>query len=322
MHNVHVFNPAAGAGRRFAAVRAAAERTGEPVFVTDCAGGAETLCEKLCREDPHVRIVVYGGDGTVHEAVNGILRSGHAGTASFSVVPAGSGNDFSAYVNGSAGFSPGVHAIDAVRVTDAAGNVRYFANSLNMGFDCDVVREADILKHKRGLSGSTAYIAGVVRVLLRKKPISLRLTLYDLRPFGADADLPWPVTVEEPALLCACANGPFCGGGFKGAPLCDMTDGYMDVLAVKNISRTRFVSMVGSYHEGTYIDGNGEMRKAFASILAYYRCRKAVLSSEAYYCLDGEVQNPAESVTVEVVPGALRYAAGYAETAREPLEVQ
>ena len=307
MHTVHLFNPAAGAGRKFADVRAVAAQTGEPIFVTESAGHAETLCESLCRDDPSAHIVVYGGDGTVHEAVNGILRSGHADTASFTVVPAGSGNDFSACVNGSAHLAPGIHALDLVRVTDPAGNVRYFANSLNMGFDCDVVRETDTLKHKRGLSGSAAYIAGVLVVLARKKPAPLSLTLYGCRPFGAEADLAEPVTIEQSALLCACANGPFCGGGFKGAPLCDLSDGYMDVLAVKNISRARFLSMVGGYHDGTYISPDGVLKPSFAQILSYHQCRRAVLSSPAYYCLDGEVHAPAASITVEVVPHAVRY---------------
>lgn len=307
MHTVHLFNPAAGAGRRFADVRAAAEKTGEPIFVTENSGHAESLCESLCRDDPDTHIVVYGGDGTIHEAVNGIMRSGHAGTASFTVVPAGSGNDFSACVNGSAHLAPGIHEIDLVRVTDPAGNVRYFANSLNMGFDCDVVRETDTLKHKRGLSGSAAYIAGVLVVLARKKPVPLTLTMYGCRPFGAEADLAEPVTIEQSALLCACANGPFCGGGFKGAPLCDLSDGYMDVLAVKNISRARFLSMVGGYHDGTYISPDGVLKPAFAQILSYHQCRRAVLSSPAYYCLDGEVHEPAASITVEVVPHAVRY---------------
>lgn len=307
MHTVHLFNPVAGAGRRFADVRAAVEKTGEPIFVTENSGHVESLCESLCRDDPDTHIVVYGGDGTVHEAVNGIMRSGHAGTVSFTVVPAGSGNDFSACVNGSAHLAPGIHEIDLVRVTDPAGNVRYFANSLNMGFDCDVVRETDTLKHKRGLSGSAAYIAGVLVVLARKKPAPLSLTLYGCRPFGAEADLAEPVTIEQSALLCACANGPFCGGGFKGAPLCDLSDGYMDVLAVKNISRARFLSMVGGYHDGTYISPDGVLKPSFAQILSYHQCRRAVLSSPAYYCLDGEVHAPAASITVEVVPHAVRY---------------
>ena len=307
MHTVHLFNPAAGAGRRFAAVRAQAEKTGEKIYVTENSGHAERLCASLCRDDPHIHIIVYGGDGTVHEAVNGIMASGHGDTASFTVVPSGSGNDFSACVNGCAGFAPGFHKLDLVRVTDPDGNCRHFANSLNMGFDCDVVREADSLKHKRGLSGSTAYIAGVIRVLARKKPVPLSLTLYGCKPFGADTDAAEPVTLREDGLLCACANGPFCGGGFKGAPLCDLTDGYMDVLCVKNISRTRFVSMVGGYHNGTYIDQSGTLKPSFAKILSYHQCKKAVLSSPAYYCLDGEIHTPAQSLTVEVLPHAVQY---------------
>lgn len=307
MNTVHLFNPVAGAGRRFDTVRAQAEKTGEKIYVTERSGHAEQLCTSLCREDPHVHIAVYGGDGTVHEAVNGIVASGHGDTASFTVVPSGSGNDFSAYVNGCAGFAPGLHKIDVVRVTDSDGKCRHFANSLNMGFDCDVVREADFLKHKRGLSGSTAYIAGVIKVLAHKKPVPLSLTLYGCRPFGASSPVAEPITIEEDGLLCACANGPFCGGGFKGAPLCDLTDGYIDVLLVKHITRTRFLSLVGAYHNGTYITPDGTLKPSFANILSYHQCQKAVLSSPAHYCLDGEIHPPAKAVTVEVLPRAVQY---------------
>lgn len=128
-----------------------------------------------------------------------------------------------------------------------------------------------------------------------------------MRESGTDTDAAEPVTLREDGLLCACANGPFCGGGFKGAPLCDLTDGYMDVLFVKNISRTRFVSMVGGYHNGTYIDQSGTLKPSFAKILSYHQCKKAVLSSPAYYCLDGEIHTPAQSLTVEVLPHAVQY---------------
>lgn len=321
--HVHIINPCAGDGRLYEGVKKAVAQTGEAVRLTEGPGDVTKICLDEIEKDPFVHLVVYGGDGTVHEAVEGIMRSKGRLSASFSVIPAGSGNDFSRYVNRDAGFTPpDLQHIDVIKTTDGAGTVRYFANSLNMGFDGQVVLGADRFKHQKGLRGSMAYIAGVAKVLARKQTVPVKLTLEDVTEFASGRERKngrwgsltrqWEknrLTLEGEILLTACANGPYCGGGFKGAPLCSLQDGLMDVLVVRNITRRQFVSMVGYYRSGTYITGNGEIHPRFREVLTYYQCRKMHIAADEHYCLDGEVCESTPSLTVEVIPEALWFAA-------------
>lgn len=323
--HVHIINPCAGDGRLYETVKAAVAQTGEEVRLTERSGDVTRICLEEIAKDPFVHLVVYGGDGTVHEAVEGIMQSKASRTASFSVIPAGSGNDFSRYVNRDAGFTPpDLQHIDVIRTTAGDGKVRYYANSLNLGFDGQAAIEADRFKHQKGLRGSAAYVAGVTKVLARKQTVPVKITMEAVADRASGAvnqrtDGQWGslnrrwngdrVEIEGEILLTACANGPYCGGGFKGAPLCSLQDGLMDVLVVRNISRLQFVSMVGAYHNGTYITAEGQILPRFREVLTYYQCRKMHIEADETFCLDGEICEKALDLTVEVLPEALWFAA-------------
>ncbi|MBQ7922471.1 MAG: hypothetical protein IJ325_07835 [Clostridia bacterium] len=302
---VHIVNPCAGDGKYLETITANVKNTGEEMIVTREKGEAEILCRDIASQDPAVHLMIYGGDGTVHEAVNGIMTSGKADTVLFSVVSAGSGNDFSAYANRAAGFSPAdIHRLDVIRTSTG----RYYINGLNMGFDAQVVQAADVYKHKKGLRSGMAYIAGVVKVLVTKPVFPAEIVLEGVRDFADGKGKNGTVSASDTYLLCDCANGPFCGGGFKGAPLCDMKDGYMDVLLVKEVTRRKFISLVKDYHDGTYILPDGTMDPRFDPYLDYFQCKKITIKADTPYCLDGEVQNGGE-VTAEICHQAIGYAA-------------
>lgn len=306
---VHILNPASGKPGRFDIAKSNVEELGVEFLVSEKIGGITELVENLLREDPYANIVVYGGDGTVNEAVNGIMRSGAAETAAFSVIPMGSGNDFSAYANDTDELSNTEPVkIDLIKTT-INGEVRYFANLANVGFDCDVVWETYALKKNPLFRGKMAYIAGVVKVLFKKKTIDAKLTLTDCVDIDSGAPVA-DVTLEQEVLLAAFANSKFYGGGFKAAPLASVQDGLMDVIAINDVTRLKFISLVGNYKAGNYIDGHGKLMDKFKGIVTYNRCKKAVLTGVERICLDGEIIPTGEDKTVqfEVVPGAIRFA--------------
>ena len=307
---VHLVNPAAGGGRvRAAAERAIRERGGE-LLESARPGHLTELVRELFRKDPYAHAVAYGGDGTVFETVNGIMQSGASDTASFSVIPAGSGNDFSAQANDSGVFPKGeLVRIDAVK-TEAGGEVRYFANMMNIGFDCAVVRRTVALKSKPLFRGKTAYIAGVVGELAKKKTTDARIRLegcFDPAMGTAEAVR----TFEKKILLTAAGNGPFCGGGFRALPFASLTDGLLDVLVVNNVSRMKFVSLVGDYRSGAYMERDGVLKEKFRGVLDFVRCARMRVEGPEFICLDGEIFATGEDrlVTAEAVPGALWFAA-------------
>src|SRR5205809_472398 len=101
--DVHVIlNPKSGGGRtqrQQTEITTSLTRLGvhAPLHVTRAAGHAEEIAFELANSGARV-IAAAGGDGTVHEVGNGILRSGKS--AALAVIPLGTGNDFAKVVPG------------------------------------------------------------------------------------------------------------------------------------------------------------------------------------------------------------------------------
>lgn len=307
-HQVHIVNPAAGNGRLLETVRRAIADMGGEVRESIGTGDVTRIVRGLFEAEPYAHAVVYGGDGTVFEAVNGIMQSGANRTASFSVIPAGSGNDFSTHANDSGLHPKSVLApIDVIR-TVSDGVERYFVNMMNIGYDCSVVARTIRLKEKTFLRGSAAYIGGVVTELLMKKTTDAAITFEGCVDPAHGASLP-DLHLEQKILFTAAGNGSCCGGGFHALPLARLDDGYLDALVVNDVSRLRFISLVGDYRAGTYINEQGVPNDRFLRVLRFVRCRKMRITGPERFCLDGEIFPTGEDRTIEaeVLPLALNY---------------
>lgn len=296
---IYVLNPAAGKGKYLPeARRAAEEEKADVVHVTERPCECIDFIAESCLRDPHTHFVVYGGDGTASEAATGIMRAGAGAHAILTLRPCGSGNDF---VRGMKLQRDPREArfIDLISV-----NGRYVINMLNIGFDSDVAAESEKLRRTRSLPNSLSYIAGVAAVLGHKQAMHARLTLSGvLNPDGTEVR---EEEYEGDYLLCAAANMPYCGGGFKAAPAADPSDGYMDVLLVQDMSTARFLSLVGSYRKGTHVNPETwTPYPPFSEILQYRRCRTMRLDGAKRICLDGEIL-PASGVHADMVPHAIR----------------
>ncbi len=307
--HVHILNPAAGNKKFYDASLRVLQNQGDEIIESKIPGEIRTLVAELFTRDPLAHAIVYGGDGTVYETINGIMDSGMSETASFSVIPTGSGNDFSAYANNPDNFSKtDLYKIDIVKAT-CGDNLYHFANMMNIGFDCSVVKETYTLKKKPLLHGSTAYIAGVLKVLAEKKTMDVQLILSSCCNLANNQPIS-DVKFNKKILLTACANAQFCGGGFKAAPLASITDSLLDVLVINDVSRLKFFSLVGDYRKGSYISQNGEMRDKFNSVISYIKCKRYEISGAEYFCLDGEIfPTNGNSIKAEVLPGKIFFAA-------------
>ena len=299
---VYVMNPAAGNGRYLEDARRAAEEAGAEVHLTERSGECSDYIAEACLHDPDTHFVVYGGDGTAGEAATGIMMAGAGKRASITIVPAGSGNDF---VRGIAAFDP-PEGQDHIMLDMISVNGRYVLNMLNIGFDCEVAAESEELRRKHTMNTSASYIAGVAKILAKKPTIQTGMSFHGIWQNGSE-ELIDEEHMEGEFLLTAVANCPYCGGGFKALPTADPTDGFMDILVVKNIFRAKFLSVVGAYRAGTHFHQETRtLTHAFASIAEYRRCKAFTLDTVSRICLDGEII-PACGVRAEVIPEALRY---------------
>lgn len=287
MRRIHIINPAAGKGR--AADFGGAEHS---VYATRSVGDAERFAYEACLENPDTYFVVFGGDGTLNEVVNGVMRAGAGKRARLSVVPAGTGNDFARFLGR---FPAGDEATcDLISYND-----RYAVNMINIGFDCDVVTKTAEYKRLPLVSGSLAYILGVGNILLHRlgRRMTVRLTL-------ADGSVE---TLDRELLLIFAANGGYCGGGFFSAPAAKVDDGLLDVMTVNKVTRRVFLSLVGDYRKGTHIDSKTlEPVEKFSGTIEYRKCGALEISGIGRLCADGEVET-AESVRIGVVPSAVTF---------------
>lgn len=245
-----------------------------PIYKTEYAGQAIEVIKDLCQKDPNAEIHVYGGDGSVFEAVNAVMLSGQAKTCAVVIHPFGTGNDFARNFKDP---DSTVHeTIDLIRFDD-----KFAANEINLGFDCDVVTTTQRVKKFPLFKGSIAYMISVILTLFKKMGRDFDLTVTDI-----DGNT---TTMQKKLLLCLVANGGFYGGGFHCAPRASLTDGYLEMLTVNKISRLSFLRFFLGYRKGKHILPNGTIPKKYAKILTYNRVKEVEIKNAGNICADGEV---------------------------------
>ncbi|MBL8729051.1 MAG: hypothetical protein JNM25_11510 [Planctomycetes bacterium] len=180
-------------------------------------------------------VVAVGGDGSVHEILNGLpARGGMLGP--LAVLPAGSGDDFA----GAAGFPRSAAAlVERLR----AGTVR----AIDVGtaeFDCEHGRMRRRFANNAGLGFEAAVVAAAANARwLRGRPLYLAATLQAVRHQRlVDCELDYTIdgtttTTRLPLLFVSACNGNRVGGGLPFVPGARLDDGQLDVLQVTAASR-------------------------------------------------------------------------------------
>ena len=286
MKRIHVFNPASGCGHSPELLEKGAA-AGEEKYITTGVGDCERFVYETCLSRPDTHFIIYGGDGTVNEAVNGILKAGAGDKAYFSVVPAGTGNDFlRTFTDKNV-----IHTIDVIKY-----NGRYAVNIVNFGFDSNVVKSTE--RFKKVFAGSPAYVAGVVENVFKKMGENWKITLTDE---NGNEDV-----FDETFTLALAANCRYYGGGFCSASLADPADGLIDFLAVRKVSVITFAKFVSEYKKGTHLDPetNAPVEK-LKNYIYFRKVKKIVIEGIRNLCCDGEIEDT-ERVEMEIVPSAVR----------------
>lgn len=286
MRKIHILNPAAGMVKAHLYIPETVE-----VYETTGPHDMERFITETLLSDPEVHFTVYGGDGTVSEAVNGIMAAGERAREKcfLSVVPKGSGNDF---VRNFSKTDKYIGRVDILKIND-----RYGINSVNIGFDCDVVVETDKVKKNFLTSGSMGYIAGVMKVLAGELGHNFEIELVDTK--GEKYDF------SGEFLLTAVGNGKFCGGGFKFAPAAALNDGSFDALVVNKMSKPTFLKLVGDYRVGKHVNAEtSEVSDKYKNLLKYFQCTKMTVKNISRYGIDGEVFY-GDCAEISIIPKAI-----------------
>jgi diacylglycerol kinase (ATP) len=194
-------------------------------------------------------LVAVGGDGTVHEVVNGMIADDKPVNpdAVLGVVAAGTGSDFIktfgipaipghavAHLDGPESFS-----IDIGKITyddDGRRAVRYFPNIAEVGLGAEVVARA--LRLPSWL-GPTVYLVAFWLTMRKHRPARVDVDLVDRR-------------YEGPMNNLVVANGQFFGGGMKIAPKAAPTDGLLDI-QIEHARKREAIAIMPKVFKGEHL---------------------------------------------------------------------
>lgn len=261
------------------------------IYYTTAAGDATEYVRSMVRiSQERQRFICVGGDGTINEIVNSAPCNPNV---EFGVIPCGSGNDFVRNFSGRKNFSDIDAQIDGdtVSLDLIKCNDYYCANMVNIGFDCAVVKEAARIKRFKLITPGASYILGVFVVLFKKFGTPMKLVFDDGE------------VIEREFTLTAIGNGKYCGGGFRSSPKALLDDGLFDVCSIDKVSRLTFLSLVGKYKKGTYLE-NRRARKIFSyKQIPHFRME---FDAPIPICLDGEIKG-AKSVEFTAVKNGFNF---------------
>jgi YegS/Rv2252/BmrU family lipid kinase len=281
------------------------------VAFTRRGGEASEIAERESRAGRGL-VVACGGDGTISEVADGILRSG--GGAELGVLPSGTGGDFRRTLGLPARAADAARHLragrtrlmDAGRVTYtdnttvAAGaggapteKTRHFVNVASFGMGGDVIKR---VKSRAGLPAGAARLLGG---RLSFAAAALQATLAFEKPevrVSLDGGPPARLTVTN---FCV-ANARYFGGGMKIAPTAQVDDGLFDVVSVGDMGALSILANSYRVYFGTHL-GLQDVRHARAR-----RVRAEPASDSAVRLeLDGELVGRLPAL-FEILPGALR----------------
>jgi YegS/Rv2252/BmrU family lipid kinase len=283
-------NPAAGggkAGRELPPITEAARGWWPELTVASTSGPGEaaTLAIDAVARGAE-RVIVVGGDGTVHETANGILTLPPERRPRLGVVPIGTGNDFAKLI-GTGRKSPRAALEILARGRTGAYDVgrawnEYFVNSLGLGFDAAVASK--VPQHRR-LWRPLVYPAAVLSSYFRFRPLASTIV--------SDHDV-----IDEPLFCLEVAIGISAGGGFYLTPDARPDDGLFDVCAVQPLNHWKFVTRMPTALWGGHI--------RFKEVRMLRTRRLQVLAAAPLMAhLDGETRMGGLEMEIELIPGAL-----------------
>jgi len=246
-------------------------------------------------DEGHELVIAAGGDGTVHEVVNGLMQVPAAQRPRLGVVPLGSGNDFSHAIGIEKKpdqalrqiFTGQTRRIDIGKIEDSLGRCEYFDNTIGIGFDATVTIRTHTLPVVRGF---LMYFTAVIQtIILNHEAPHMKIS--------SDKES-W----EEEIMMLVICNGPREGGGFMVAPEAVVDDGLFHYAAIRKVSRPMMLRLVPEVMNGTH----GKFEQIRMGSL-----RQMALQADTplRIHIDGEVfagfGSDVRNLKLEIIPGAL-----------------
>jgi diacylglycerol kinase (ATP) len=266
--------------------------------LTTQAGEAKQHAITLIQEHHVQRIIIIGGDGTVHEAAGGIWQHQNSNNSSpvcsLAVIPAGTGNDFAK------AYGIPNHPLEALQIALTAPstvqidllhatNNQVAVNSIGAGFDGMVAKLTNEASYKKFLNrlglGSLSYFISILRVFATYQPST------------AWIEVDGHVTKLPNMWLAAVANIPFYGGSIQICPTASPTDGIADVVVIQSSSRIRLLPVLFTVYQGKHTEHPA---------VSFYRGKSISIRTEKPLLVqaDGEFAG-STPIQIELIPAGI-----------------
>jgi len=213
------------------------------ILMTERPGHAVELAREAVDKGAELMIAV-GGDGTVHETVNGMVDGGKS-EATLGIIPIGSGNDLAFGMGYSKDLNEAVSTvykgrrqwIDLARLEDDQGRSRLATNGIGIGFDATVTIQSRTITRIHGFPMYALATLRTIALYFQAPQVRMRF----------DDEL-----VEQQILLLAIGLGPRVGGGFYLTPDALHDDDLLDSCTVNPVSRPTMLSMLPRVMRGSH----------------------------------------------------------------------
>ena len=238
------------------------------------------------------RMLVAGGDGSVHDVVNGVMSAGSVHPeVTLAVAPLGTGNDWArslGMVLGPRDLAAAIaagrtiqHDVGAIDFPEAVPpSRRWFVNVAGAGYDAHVISRLP-----RHVSSSFAYFWGALAGLL-----SYRAPRFTIRVNGQ--------VIERRLLVAFVANAQACGNGMRVAPVARVDDGLLDLVTIDEVGVLRALLKIAKLFRGTILGDPVAHRVGTA---------KVCIDAEPPADVEAEGQIVGRTpVVFSVIPGELR----------------
>jgi diacylglycerol kinase (ATP) len=205
---------------------------------------ATSIVQELISKEKVNVIVAVGGDGTIHEVINGLIGN----NIPLGIIPAGSGNDFSRGLGISLNPDKALDRIlnDEPQMIDIGLiDSTYFGTVTGIGFDGKVAHVVNNSIQKKIFNivrmGHLSYIISAIKVLFQYSPTDLSIVI-DNKLYNF-----------QKVWLIAVANLPFYGGGMIICPKAKSNDGLFDICIVQGMTKFEFLRIFPLVFKGMHI---------------------------------------------------------------------
>ncbi|MBQ7872354.1 MAG: YegS/Rv2252/BmrU family lipid kinase [Clostridia bacterium] len=300
MKHFFIMNPAAGKGTKFHEliddIHKVCDRRGVSyeIHVTEKIGEATEFVKMTCAStDEQLRFYAVGGDGTINEVASGLIG---AKNGELAVIPMGTGNDFVKNFENTDQFFDIDSQLDGetMDIDLIKWNNRYAVNLINIGFDCEIAKQAAINRRSVFIPSKLAYTTGIIQKITQLGTALVHGRVY----FDGVSHK------GNSHQICVFANGQFYGGGYKAAPAASIDDGVIDCCVVRKVTLAELIQLIGPYKEGSLLT-NPNVPQVFV----YKKCERVdlVFDHPTDICVDGEIERVKDSLTLSVAHKAVKF---------------